>query len=706
MFALLTVSALVVLQLAFAKPVLHWMLQQSIYDSTTDWAEYLLDEIAHSALPSFQDSVTAQERLIERARVAGEIGSALKSGTVAQIDIVDHTCGCSVSLGQDLAELGAEPVGRDAGDSIDSALSIILSGRLEAGADLAFGKTVLPLDPSGAEFALEHGAIHSSLFEMEDTEAIYGAAIFHHHHNDERLALRMVLDLSETAASQKLILKLVAVLFTAASGITVGLAARAIYASRRAEADSDEQARFLSQRDPTTGLFNRDTIQKRAEGMFAAMLTKGERALLILYDIDRLQEINDLHGTQAGDAVIQRIADMIRGTFPDETLMARLDGDEFAVIIPEEALDENGIDSLPVSAEIILDPSGRTLPVSSSVGFAYFPDDGTNFAEVSKSAGLALHHVKSSSRRKVGAFHQKLSDAFEARAWQIGGIRQAVLNGELQPYYQPLVNTQTHELEGVEALVRWNHPELGILSPESFDHALSDPEAAVGITHVMLKAVVKDLKHWHGMGYDFSAGLNVGEHDLRNPEFLRLIDDQMENSGLPRRSLVIEVTEKAVNTETLSEFLPILESIRSRGMFVSLDDFGTGTSSITLLRRLPCTAIKIDKSFVTNMTTDHDDQSIVRALTNLGHDLKIRVVAEGVEYEHQSDMLAEMGADLLQGYLFGRPMSVDQIDKMLEYTPVAAIRPRREPGKMDDDIIPMTRVASLRRSRRLTSRIE
>ena len=222
------------------------------------------------------------------------------------------------------------------------------------------------------------------------------------------------------------------------------------------------------------------------------------------------------------------------------------------------------------------------------------------------------------------------------------------------------------KLAGVETLVRWNHPNLGTLAPGFFETALADPAVAVDVTHRVLDLALQSLAGWWKEGCRFSASLNVGEYDLRHADFLNMLDKALEKYNLPYEALIIEVTESAVNAANVSSVLPVLEALRSRGLFVVLDDFGTGTSSLALLRSLPRTAIKIDQSFVRDMANDEGDLSIVRALTGLGHDLGIKVVAEGVEDEEQADLLRELGVDVFQGFLYGKPVSASEISLRLK----------------------------------------
>lgn len=431
---------------------------------------------------------------------------------------------------------------------------------------------------------------------------------------------------------------------------------------------SAKEARFLARRDPLTGLLNRHGFRTRAATLLAHCDATGARACLIQYDANSLKSINDLYGHPTGDRCLIDIAKQIDATFPETALKARLGSDEFAVLIEEAGLPKT-IGSLKAHA---VDSAAKDLAVSTTVGFAFYPDDGATMHQLMKAADLALISAKALSNDSVLAFSTHMNESFRKRAWEIQGIREAIEHGEIEAYYQPLMNANSLELESLETLVRWNHPELGPLSPSSFQSALAEPAVAVAMTEKVLDLMLEDLKAWWSEGYRFSVGINVGEYDLRNANFSDTIYKKLARYRLPPSALTIEVTESAVNAANVRSVIPVLQALRDRGFSVALDDFGTGTSSLTLLRSLPRTAIKIDRSFISESVHDPEDRAIVEALARLGQDLNIKVVAEGIETEEQVTFLRSVGVQTFQGFLFGKPQPAGAISQNLRHWVVAA----------------------------------
>ncbi|MEM6463997.1 MAG: bifunctional diguanylate cyclase/phosphodiesterase [Pseudomonadota bacterium] len=492
-----------------------------------------------------------------------------------------------------------------------------------------------------------------------------------------------VLAILESPGTPIFLLFTLSMLLSAAALIGVYVVHRAFLQSHAKGELSARQARFLAECDPLTGLLNRNGFRARAATLLAHCDAEGTRACLVQYDANNLKSINDLYGHPTGDRCLINIAQQIDATFPDTALKARLGSDEFAVLIEESGLPKT-IGSLKAQA---IDSAAKDLAVSTTVGFAFYPDDGATMHQLMKAADLALISAKALANDSVLAFSTHMNESFRKRAWEIQGMREAIEQGEVVPYYQPLINANTLELESLETLIRWNHRELGVLSPGSFESALTEPAVAVAMTEKVLDLMLVDLKNWWSEGYRFSAGLNVGEYDLRNANFSDMIYKKLARHRLPPNALTIEVTESAVNAANVRSVIPILQSLRDRGFSVALDDFGTGTSSLTLLRSLPRTAIKIDKSFISDSVHDTEDRAIVEALAKLGRDLNIKVVAEGVETEEQVSFLKGLGVQTFQGFLFGKPQPASAISQNLRnWTVATPNRPRSVPPLISNEV--------------------
>ena len=266
-----------------------------------------------------------------------------------------------------------------------------------------------------------------------------------------------------------------------------------------------------------------------------------------------------------------------------------------------------------------------------------------------------------------------MTKALERRHWELEGVRQAIRDDQLIPYYQPLINARDGRIEGVEALVRWQHPSYGVLTPDRFRHALEDPRVATEITQQMLRRAADDLRVWTTLGHDFSVGLNIGEADLREPGLLDLVAETLSARDLRPNAVAIEVTETALTSVNSAAAKPLLEQFRAAGGYIALDDFGTGNSSITLLKDIPYSSVKIDRSFIRDLTHNEADLAIVRSIVRLSRELGFKIVAEGIETKEQAELLRKLRVDLLQGFLYRRPLPATKLTELLEW----ASPPRR-----------------------------
>ena len=639
-------AVLVVGQLVAAGPILDWTLRDAAVQPTSQWADHIFN--------SFEKSLATNDGFIP---VAGALDGAMGTGTVHHFDLLRGDSELTVSPTKNIEDIA---------DGVAELFSGTTSGTSTIGHHVSHNaqhldRRVGPVPQGQPSFVLTDAP-------QEGTAGRYAEATFTRLIGGEPITLRIITDMTTTAASMKLLLGLAAIIFTLVSTAVIGIAARVTYKSRQAEEMSDLQARYLAERDSLTGLFNRYGFGVRAEAALEICSREGRKAFLVQFDANKFKDINDLHGHPVGDEVLFGIAAMIRKEFPESAIAARFGGDEFAVLVEERSLDGNAVTflaNMSTSTTLSICDGKQKITVDTSAGFAVFPHDGSTLVELMKAADLALYSVKQSAKSRVGGYRRDMTQALQQRLWEIDGIRDAVGANQIQPYYQPLVNAQTQGIEGLEALVRWNHPARGMLSPDDFSHALDDPAASLDITRAMLSLITDDLAAWRRAGHLTSVGLNVGETDLKQPRFIEMLDEALEATNLCPEALAIEVTESAVNAFNIDEFIPVLKKVRDRGMYIALDDFGTGSSSISLLKRLPCTAVKIDKSFVRGMLDCHDDLSIVRAMIRLAHDLNIKVVAEGVESEAQCHKLRDMGCDLLQGYYFSAPVPAERVEQIL-----------------------------------------
>lgn len=687
------------LHLFVARPVINQWLTSAVRSEARQWAELVFDGLEEAAqcVAANTTPSSIDAHVHEHARLAGHFEAAISSGRLHQIDVINPACDCLVSIISPFLEYSDRPQGSNlrgregpAGQPIvadierESVKTIAaLHTLLEAQSSIRFHsgprKNAIPFNPDNVIHQTPDTGARIALYTYPSTsgERLMGSVtktrtLIGGH----TLTLRLVQDITHHALAYKGIFWTLAVVLTGlTSGLIIG-AYRAVVSSRRAEEMSDQQARYLAERDPLTGTLNRYGFGKKAKCLIDRCMQTNVRACLVQIDANKFKEINDVHGHHIGDLALTSLADLLSEYFPPDALIARLGGDEFAVLLAEDKIPKTFrqvFSNIPSSTTATDESTGEDIAVSYSAGYAILPDDGETLEDLMKAADLALYSVKKDQRSGFRGYSQGMTDAFERRLWEIKGIQEAAESGEIIAHYQPIVNAQTGAVEGVEALARWRHPTLGILAPGRFEHALVDANSAAAITREMAEIVVKDLAFWHSKGHNISAGLNLGETDLKNAELVEKLSSMVKSHNLPARSLAIEVTENAANMFNLDELKPTLKSMRDAGMFIALDDFGTGGSSISILKLLPCTALKIDKSFVTGLVDDPRDYAIVQALTGLGHDMNLKVIAEGVETEQQRAILRRIGVDMLQGHLMSKAVPAHEMTRYLEEWSVAEV---------------------------------
>ena len=338
--------------------------------------------------------------------------------------------------------------------------------------------------------------------------------------------------------------------------------------------------------------------------------------------------------------------------------MCRLGGDEFVLLLPEA--DQDG--ALRVADKVIaafrqaFAVAGHPLRVTVSVGIALYPDDGQDFGTLLKNADTALYRAKQDGRNTRVFYDQAMNVATFERLVMEEELRQAIQAGQLCAYFQPKVRLADGALVGAEALVRWRHPERGLVSPGQFIPVAEASDLIVDLGDWMLVEVCRQLVAWRRQGLPaLTVAINLAARHFRQPGLVDRLRDLLEAHGLPAQALELELTESTL-LDAGADIAANLAQLERLGVGLALDDFGTGYSSLSYLKRLPLTTLKIDRSFVRDLATDSDDRILAATIIALGHQMELKVVAEGVETEEQRQILLEQGCDLAQGYLFDRPM--------------------------------------------------
>ncbi|TME34982.1 MAG: EAL domain-containing protein, partial [Chloroflexi bacterium] len=417
------------------------------------------------------------------------------------------------------------------------------------------------------------------------------------------------------------------------------------------------ERRELARVDALTGLPNRIRLVEIIRGS----PVKRDSSALLLLDVDRFKDVNDTLGHPAGDQLLRDLAARLRRSLPESSTVARLGGDEFGVWLPVASADCASSMCSQMIAALALPfvVCDREVTVSASAGIVLRPEDGDSAETLLRRAELAMYSAKH-SHSVFARFTPELDRHSAERLAMIGALRQATQREELVLFCQPKIDCHSGTLAGVEALVRWQHPEHGLILPDRFIGLAEEAGLISLITRWVLNAALLHIRSWLDAGLEVPASVNLSAHDFDDPQLPGIVAELLEHWAVPARLLTVEVTETAV-LEDPARAMDVLSRLGAHGVRASLDDFGTGYSSLSAIQRLPLQEIKIDRSFVRDMALAHRDRAIVRSTIELGHSLGLRVVAEGVEDEATFRLLAELGCDQAQGYVFARPLPAGEL---------------------------------------------
>ncbi|MFL9582016.1 putative bifunctional diguanylate cyclase/phosphodiesterase [Stenotrophomonas sp. AB1(2024)] len=439
--------------------------------------------------------------------------------------------------------------------------------------------------------------------------------------------------------------------------------------NRHLRSSLDDAQAELSQaalHDPLTHLPNRLLLQQRIEQALVDAEQRGGRFAVMFMDLDGFKQVNDAYGHQTGDALLVAVATRTRQLLRATDVMARLGGDEFVLVVGIE----NDDDVAGLASRIIqavgtgsLVP-GHELQVTASIGIAICPDHATTERQLMGYADAAMYQAKEAGRNAFVVFAEWMSDTAEQQFRLLADLRRAIQSNQLFLHYQPKVRVSTRLVCGAEALIRWNHPEHGLIPPDRFIRLAERSGVIHQIGRWALNEACHQLRRWHEAGHDgWSVSVNLSPIQFSSPNLLNEVDDALKLHRVEPRRLVLEITESAVMRDTETS-LRLLQALARLGVGISIDDFGTGYSSLLYLKRLPATEIKIDHAFVRDLENSSEDVVIVSAIVALGHALDMDIVAEGVESAGQRAYLERLGCDFLQGYLLGRPVDAERFMKL------------------------------------------
>ncbi|MFE2430639.1 putative bifunctional diguanylate cyclase/phosphodiesterase [Streptomyces sp. NPDC059373] len=422
-----------------------------------------------------------------------------------------------------------------------------------------------------------------------------------------------------------------------------------------AHARAEEQLR-----DPLTGLPNRQWLLERAWTAIDDAQRNGDRTALVLIDLDKFRSVNDTLGHMAGDRLLLQIADRLRLALPRGAEAARLGGDEFAVLLPtcdSPTRAQRIARTLVAALSSPLSLDGLTLVLEASAGVAVYPDHAGDAEGLLRRADVAMYQAKR-DRSGVEVYEAKRDGNTPDRLGLLGDLRRALDAGDVELHYQPKVRFDG-QVVGLEALVRWVHPERGRVSPEDFIAIAETSGLMPHLTEYVLEKALGQIARWRAMGLEVPVAVNVSPRDVHSPGFAGAVAARLARHGVPPGALQLEITEHVL-LEDPQRAADTLAGLTGHGVKMSLDDFGTGYSSLVHLRRLPVSELKIDRSFVARLVVDAEDAEIVRCTIDLAHSLGLLVVAEGVEDDETWERLRDLGCDAIQGWLVAAAMPPDE----------------------------------------------
>ncbi|MEO7431696.1 MAG: EAL domain-containing protein [Dokdonella sp.] len=431
-----------------------------------------------------------------------------------------------------------------------------------------------------------------------------------------------------------------------------------------------EQGRAIGLKDPLTGLPNRLLFNDRLNSAIHEAHRTSEMFAVVFVDLDRFKNINDSLGHAVGDQVLAAVAKRLRGSVRGSDTVARYAGDEFTLILRHivqrddvSRIAEKIVRAMEVPLQLT---GGLELGMTASLGLSFYPDDATDAERLLKHADVAMYSAKGMGRNNFQAYVAVPEESHQQRLALESKLRQAEKNGELRVFYQPQIDAITEDIVGMEALIRWEHPELGMISPGFFIPLAEESGLIMPIGEWVLRAACRDTRRWQlRFGLPLRIGVNLSPLQLRQPNLVQFVADVLKETGLDPNLLDLELTE-SISMKSIPGLIETLHGLRALGCGISIDDFGTGQSSLDYIKRFPADRIKIDQAFVRNIGVDPDDEAIVQATILMAHNLNREVVAEGVEIEQHLDFLRLQGCEVLQGFLFCRPLPVAGFEHLLQ----------------------------------------
>lgn len=431
----------------------------------------------------------------------------------------------------------------------------------------------------------------------------------------------------------------------------------------------EERIKHMAYYDALTGLANRELLIEVAKEALSVTTNSNKRSALIFIDIDNFKLINDTYGHSWGDKLLVSISKRLSALVVDVGMVARWGGDEIVLFLPAmDSIEEVTAyaDKMMQELEEPTNVNGHDFHITASAGMAVYPEHGDNVEELLRNADMAMYAAKTSGKHIYRFFDKSMHDAVVEKMLLEARLRQTVDNGELRLYYQPQYNMKAAQIEGFEALLRWESPDYGMVSPLKFIPLAEETGLIVGIGNWVLREACTFNQALYARGQGrLCTAVNISVVQLIQKDFVQVVAEVLAETGLPPEYLELEITE-SVLMERFEDNVRKLEELRSKGVRIALDDFGSGYSSLTYLKKLPITALKIDKGFIDDIAIGDNNIAITGSIIELAHEMGLVVVAEGVETEEQFAYLKQKSCDYIQGYLISRPLPPEEFIKKLQ----------------------------------------
>ncbi len=431
--------------------------------------------------------------------------------------------------------------------------------------------------------------------------------------------------------------------------------------------EAEQQVKFLSKRDPLTGIPNRSLFQNRLKNRLLSADKSHQTVALVIIDLNQFKDINNQFGLKAGDILLQQVVRALTGFLSANDTLARLGGDEFALLAPQN--DQFSLEQKLVQLASVFDQSfliqSESIRLSAAFGVALFPEDADNEEQLMNAAQFALQQAKLHGN-VVSYFHRDMNLAIEHKKKLTKALNLAIAENQLQLHYQPKVLPETGEVTGFEALIRWQHQELGFIPPTEFIPLAEETGLIEPLGEWIIFEAASQAAKWIAKGYEqIKVAINLSPKQFVSARLAQVIAESIEQSAIKPTNIELEITESML-MEDVESAIGVMQQLSLQGINISLDDFGTGYSSLSYLKRFPIHTLKIDRSFVAQLSHDNDDAKIVSTIITMAHTLGLQVVAEGVETKEQMLFLKGRKCDQLQGYYFSPPVTAHQADELLK----------------------------------------